>query len=197
MRTTFATLAILALASAVDLTTIKGDRPEKADADIDEDFVGGDKGTWSPNPIEADDDIVGDDSDTWTPSDLGDEIVGDDSDTWSPKADDEDRRPKKDDDGAPSDDDEESDDESASFHDSEPDMDDVKEFLGACQWFDAENGGDSDVGRACLEIYDAEAEERERKNEPRLSPGEFFAAAATFAENISEETMEKRESRRL
>merc|ERR1712151_1435564 len=143
MRTTFATLAILALASAVDLTTIKGDRPEKADADAD--FVGGDKGTWSPNPIEADDD----------------DIVGDDSDTWTPKADDDDRRPKKDDDGAPSDDDEESDDESASFHDSEPDMDDVKEFLGACQWFDAENGGDSDVGRACLEIYDAEAEERE------------------------------------
>merc|ERR1712151_458708 len=52
-----------------------------------------------------------------------------------------------------------------------------------------------EVGRGCIEIYEGEAEERERKNEPRLSPGEFFAAARTFADNISEDALENRDSK--
>merc|ERR1712151_301957 len=217
---TFATFAILALVSAVDLSR-GGMKPTEASPD--DSMVGGDPRTWGP-PKEGDDEIVGDDPRTWSPTA---EISDDDV---------EDRRPMKDNDGPAWSEWSESEEESEGEESEDPDMDDVKEFLGACQWIannmtdekeidDAENidekvnrmwnqvkdhpdleeererDGDraereaKEVGRGCIEVYEGEAEERERKNEPRLSPGEFFAAAVTFADNISEDTMEKRDSK--
>ena len=224
---TFVALAIMALVSAVDLT--KGTKPVR-----DEEIVGKNPGTWSPTPIGDDEDVdapIGGDPSTWSPT----EVDG----KPEMKFNDGKKGPKSDDEA-----DEESEEESeeASEEGSEgeesedPDMDDVKEFLGACQWIannmtdekeidDAKNiddkvnklwkqvkdhpdleeerearGDDAereakDVGRGCIELYEGEAEERKRKNEPRLSPGEFFAAAKTFADNISEDAMENRDSK--
>merc|ERR1712151_1061440 len=173
---TFATFAILALVSAVDLSR-GGMKPTEASPD--DSMVRGDPRTWGP-PKEGDDEIVGDDPRTWSPTA---EISDDDV---------EDRRPMKDNDGPKpegewsewSEDEEESEAEWSEWSEDEeesesegeesedPDMDDVKEFLGACQWIannmtdqkeidDAENI-DEKVNRMWNQVKDHPDLEEER-----------------------------------
>ena len=194
MKTTFVSLAILALVSAMNLNRT-GMSDKTAPVEADNQFVGG-PGTTTPEEYleDADADFDFDEDDF------------EEREARKPRKGDDEPASEGDDDESESEGDESESEGDESEDDSEPDMDDVSEFLNGCQWI-ANNYADEDeleedsddevreLGKKCKKLFEGEAKERQGKGELELPEGDFFAASVALFENISEETKGNRDSK--